>query len=296
MSAIPLNRRTLLVTAVAAIATPALAQTGAPADRAAIIAAMKRAAAFMTKEAAVEGGYVWTYLPDFSRRWGELEAGPTMIWVQPPGTGTMGHAFPDAFHATGDRQFLDAAKSAADVLVRGQHPAGGWNYVIDTAGPESQRRWYETYGQNAWRMEEFHADHGNATFDDAGTSEASELMLRLVVAGERAYLEPLQRAVRFVLNSQYENGGWPQRFPFVEGGGTHGGPDYTRLITFNDDVAGENLEFLIFVLQTMGGAAGIGARGTRPDAGAHPVLDPARHGHLPGDAAARPSGRMGVAA
>jgi hypothetical protein len=32
----------------------------------------------------------------------------------------------------------------------------------------------------------------------------------------------------------------------------HGHADYTRLITFNDDVAGENLEFLIFVLQTLG--------------------------------------------
>jgi hypothetical protein len=261
MSAICLNRRTLLASAAAALATPALAQTGTIADRPAIVATMKRAAAFMTDEAAVEGGYVWTYLPDFSRRWGELEAAPTMIWVQPPGTGTMGHAFLDAYHATGDRQFLDAAKSAADALVRGQHPAGGWNYVIDTAGEDSLRQWYATYGQNAWRMEEFHRYFGNATFDDAGTSEASQLMLRLVVEGERAYLGPLQRAVRFVLDSQYENGGWPQRFPFVENGGVHGHADYTRLITFNDDVAGENLEFLIFVLQTLGDRLASGREG-----------------------------------
>ena len=261
MSAVHLNRRMLMATGLAAIATPVLAQTGAPAERGAIVAAMKRAAAFMTDEAAVEGGYVWTYLPDFSRRWGELEAAPTMIWVQPPGTGTMGHAFLDAFHATGDRQFLDAATSAADALVRGQHAAGGWNYVIDTAGPESLRRWYDTYGRNAWRMEEFHADYDNATFDDAGTSEASQLLLRLVLGGERDYLVPLQRAVRFVLDSQYENGGWPQRFPFVEDGGVHGHADYTRYITFNDDVAGENLEFLLFVLQTMGDRLASGREG-----------------------------------
>jgi hypothetical protein len=70
MSAICLNRRTLLASAAAALATPALAQTGTIADRPAIVATMKRAAAFMTDEAAVEGGYVWTYLPDFSRRLG----------------------------------------------------------------------------------------------------------------------------------------------------------------------------------------------------------------------------------
>lgn len=262
MSAVRLSRRTLLATAAAALATPAMSQTGATVDRQAVVATMKRAAAFMTDEAAVEGGYVWTYLPDFSRRWGELEAAPTMIWVQPPGTGTVGHAFLDAYHATGDRQFLDAAKSAANALVRGQHPAGGWNYVIDTAGEDSLRQWYATYGQNAWRMEEFHRYYGNATFDDAGTSEASQLMLRLVVEGERAYIAPLQRAVRFVLDSQYENGGWPQRFPFVENGGVHGHADYTRLITFNDDVAGENLEFLIFVLQAMGDRLSRGREGS----------------------------------
>ena len=50
---------------------------------------MKRATRFMADEASVGGGYVWSALPDFSRRWGELEAKPTMIWVQPPGTGTM---------------------------------------------------------------------------------------------------------------------------------------------------------------------------------------------------------------
>ena len=160
-----MNRRILLSAAAAtafAAAAPTLAQTATP-DRAAILAAMKRAAAFMTDEAAVGGGYVWNVLPDFSRRWGELEASPTMIWVQPPGTATVGHAFLDAYHATGDEQFYRAARSAADALVRGQHPAGGWNYVIDTAGEESLKRWYATYGHNAWRMEEFQRYYGNAT-------------------------------------------------------------------------------------------------------------------------------------
>lgn len=262
------SRRTLLAAgaAMAALsATPSLAQTapnGRAPTSAAILAAMKRATAFMTDEAAVEGGYVWTYLPDFSRRWGELEAAPTMIWVQPPGTGSMGHAFLDAYHSTGDEQFYEAAKSAADALVRGQHPAGGWNYVIDTAGEESLRRWYDTYGKNAWRMEEFQRYYGNATFDDAGTSEASQLLLRLYLEKrEPAYLAPLQMAVRFVLDSQYPNGGWPQRFPAATDAGLHGHRPYTADITFNDDVAGENLEFLIFAYQTMGDQLGRGPTG-----------------------------------
>ncbi|RZJ01331.1 MAG: pectate lyase [Brevundimonas sp.] len=250
-----MNRRALLsaaaATAFVASAPPAFAQA-AP-DRAAVIAAMKRATAFMTDEAAVGGGYVWNVLPDFSRRWGELEASPTMIWVQPPGTATVGHAFLDAYHATGDEQFYEAAKSAADALVRGQHPAGGWNYIIDTAGEESLQRWYATYGKNAWRMEEFQRYYGNATFDDAGTAEASQLMLRMYLEKkDRRYKAPLDKAIAFVLDSQYSNGGWPQRFPRVENGGLHGHADYTGYITFNDDVAGENVEFLLYAYQELG--------------------------------------------
>ena len=247
-----MNRRALLAAGAAATfvaasapALPAGAQD-AP-NRAAVLEAMKRATRFMSEEAAVDGGYVWQYLPDFSRRWGELEATPTMIWVQPPGTATVGHLFLDAYHATGDAYYFEAAKAAADALIRGQHPAGGWNYVIDTAGEESLKRWYETVGRNAWRLEEFQRYYGNATFDDAGTSEASQLLLRVYLEKrERKYRAPLEKAIAFVLDSQYPNGGWPQRYPFVEGGGLHGHEDYTPYITFNDDVAGENLEFLIY--------------------------------------------------
>ena len=100
---VAMNRRALLAAGAAlslsSDAAPALAQV-AP-DRATILATMKRATAFMTDEVAVGGGYVWNVLPDFSRRWGELEATPTMIWGQPPGTATVGHAFLDALQIFG---------------------------------------------------------------------------------------------------------------------------------------------------------------------------------------------------
>ena len=35
--------------------------------------------------------YVWSYLPDMSRRWGEMEAKPSMIWIQHPGTAAKRH-------------------------------------------------------------------------------------------------------------------------------------------------------------------------------------------------------------
>lgn len=238
---------------VVAMAGPAAAQ--AP-GRAEALDAMKKATTFMVAKVAYNGGYVWSYTPDLKRRWGELEAKPTMIWVQPPGTGTMGHVFLDAYHATGDEYYYRAAERAAEALIWGQKPSGGWHYMIDFGGQASMSDWYEKYGKNAWRMEEFQHDWGNATFDDAGTSEAMQFLLRLYVERRDPKWRPaLEKAVNFVLESQYPIGGWPQRYPVVpkfEG-------DYTGYITFNDDVAGENIKFLIMAYQVLGEARALPA-------------------------------------
>ena len=74
------TRRVILAGMAAALALPASAATPR-ASRAEVLATMRRATAFMTDKAAVHGGYVWSYLPDFSRRWGELEASATQVWV-----------------------------------------------------------------------------------------------------------------------------------------------------------------------------------------------------------------------
>jgi PelA/Pel-15E family pectate lyase len=208
---------------------------------------MRRATEYMVEHVADHGGYVWSYLPDLSRRWGEMEAEPGMIWVQAPGTATMGHLFLDAFNATGDHFYYDAAARAADALIAGQHRSGGWNYFIHSGGPAAARHWYETVGRNGWRLEEFQHYSDNATFDDAGTAETMQLLLRLyMVRHEARFRPPLDRAIAFVLRSQYPNGGWPQRYPFDPRY-----PGYQRYITFNDDVAKENIRFLLMAGQAL---------------------------------------------
>ena len=185
-----------------------------PPTRGQVLDAMKRATTFMVEKVSTEGGYVWTYLPDLSRRWGEVEARRTMIWIQPPGTPSMGHLFLDAYHATGDEYYYRAAEKAAGALIRAQHPSGGWHYMADFAGERSMQEWYDTIGKNAWRLEEFQHNWGNATFDDGGTAEASTLMLRLYLERhDPTFKAALDRAIRFVLDSQYPVGAWPQRFP-----------------------------------------------------------------------------------
>jgi len=226
--------------------------SGPAADRDAALDTLKRATVFMVQNVSHEGGYVWNYLPDFSRTWGEMEACPTMIWLQPPGTPDMGSVFLDAYQATDDEYYYDAASQAAEALIRAQHPSGGWNYVADFAGEDSLRQWYDTIGRNGWRLEEFQHYYGNATFDDRTTTAAARFLLRLYLKKrEPKYKASLDKAIQFVLDAQYPAGGWPQRYPLMGGFSKDGNPDYTGFITFNDDVAIANVDFLIECLQEL---------------------------------------------
>ena len=82
--------------------------------------AMRRSAEYFCQNLTSHGGYVYFYSLDRSQRWGEGLATKDQIWVQPPGTPTVGMALLDAFKATDDKFFLEAATSAAEALVYGQ--------------------------------------------------------------------------------------------------------------------------------------------------------------------------------
>lgn len=216
---------------------------------------MKIASQFMMDKVSYRGGFVWSYLPDFSRQWGELEARRSMIWMQPPGTASVGHLFLDAYHATGDEFYYSAAERVAGAIIYAQHPSGGWNYVADFAGEAALREWYATIGKNAWRLEEFQHYYGNATFDDVGTAEAAKFLLRLYVEKlDPKYRPALDKAIDFMLVSQYPIGGWPQRFPLMHDHPAKDHADYSSYITFNDDVAAENIDFLLMCYQILGEA------------------------------------------
>ena len=118
-------------------------------------AAMHRATAFMMDSISYRGAFVWSYLPDRSRQWGEIEAPyRTMVWIQAPSTPSVGHLMLDAYHATGDEYYYEQALKIAKVLISVQHPEGGWNYVEDLAGEQQLKEFYRTIGRQAWRLEE----------------------------------------------------------------------------------------------------------------------------------------------
>jgi hypothetical protein len=227
------------------------AQNPEPADE--VEQVMMRATKYMVEDVSTNGGYLWYYLPDFSRQWGEMEAYKTMIWLQHPGTVSMGHLFLDAYRATGDEYYYMAAEKAASAIIWGQGYEGGWNYIVDFAGDRSLKHWYNTIGKNGWRLEEFQHYYGNSTFDDDVTSDAARFLLRIYLEKLDATFKPaLDKAIGFILESQYPLGGWPQRYPLRIDFSKNGNPDYTSLYTFNDDVIWENIHFLIQCYLTLG--------------------------------------------
>jgi len=67
----------------------------------------------------------------------------------------------------------------------------------------------------------------NTTFDNGAThSQLIYLANTYTITGEEKYKEAFLKGIEFVLEAQYENGGWPQFYPDNKG--------YRRYITFND--------------------------------------------------------------
>src|SRR5262245_40740234 len=80
-------------------------------------AAMRKAASNYRDNVASHGGYVYYYSADLSQRWGEGAATLDQIFVQPPGTPTVGLAYLAAHKATGDEYYLDTAREAGAALI-----------------------------------------------------------------------------------------------------------------------------------------------------------------------------------
>lgn len=179
--------------------------------------ALEKATAFM-RSISTEGGYLWRYSEDLQERWGENKATPSQIWIQPPGTPSMGMAFLRAYAVTGEHQFLDGAQAAAFALVRGQLESGGWDYLIDF-DPAKSQQWFRR-ADKAPSLDTRTAGRKNvSTFDDDNTQSALQFLMAFAKASPRAdqpQLREIREALEYglakMLEAQYPNGAWPQRY------------------------------------------------------------------------------------
>jgi len=233
----------------------------APVSPGEVSAAMKKATEFMLS-ISTHGGYLFNYSTDLATRSGEQMASPTQIWIQSPGTPAMGTAFLNAYEATKDPFYLEAARRAAEALVECQMaPSGGW-----WASGDFDPKYPNTDGamtfHGAQSQNSKHADNPHffaaTTFDDDTTQGAVRFLMRYLELAkgldnprDAKIQASLDRALQSMLNAQYPNGAWPQRYmgkprnnadyPVIKASfpseypKTWPGADYTSYYTLNDN-------------------------------------------------------------
>ncbi len=243
--------RLLLIGALVSVLNVGVCQVGPSADE--VSAALLKATSFFHNEVAVEGGYVYYVSPDFSRRLGEGKATPTEIWVQAPGTPTVGMAYLSAYEATGDERHLEAALAAGKALAYGQLESGGWRNSIDfdSTGPR-----VDQYRNGKGRGKNY------STLDDGISQGALTFLIRLDEAlrfENREIHEAVEYALPRLLAAQFPNGGFPQvwqgpvagpeakpaSFPDYDWRTEGRIKEYWDQYTLNDGLAGTVSELLI---------------------------------------------------
>jgi PelA/Pel-15E family pectate lyase len=222
------------------------------------VEAMHKAATFFHNRVASHGGYVYYVSADLKQRRGEGVASPDQIWVQPPGTPTVGMAYLRAFEATGDRFHLDAARDAAEALIYGQLDSGGWTNCVDF-NPRGERVAKYRNGKGGGR--------NFSTLDDGISQAAIRLLVRLdrELGFQDAQIhDAARRALDALLEAQFANGGFPQgwtgrvstqpvvaaRYPSHDWRTEGRVKNYWDMYTLNDGASGTVAATLIDALET----------------------------------------------
>jgi PelA/Pel-15E family pectate lyase len=127
---------------------------------------------------------------------------------------------PDAWFDDGQ------GRRVIDNIITWQKSNGGWWKAYDASRPNPAGA---RAGEDSRGPATKPSKPGDvSTFDNKATYTELRLLARAFrVTQEPRYREAFERGLKFVFDSQYPNGGWPQRFPLQD--------NYGRHITFNDN-------------------------------------------------------------
>ena len=126
------------------------------------------------------------------------------------------------------------AKQIGDLLLFYQRDTGGWPKNVDMITPLSTEQQDSVIQQKSRR--------NDSTIDNNATTMQMTFLARLFQqTKDNRYREAFRKAINFLLNGQYDNGGWPQFWPENR--------DYQTDITFNDNAIVNVLRILRDVMK-----------------------------------------------
>lgn len=134
-----------------------------------------------------------------------------------------------------------AARQAADSALRYQYPCGGWAKNHDWHVVEGDNKMKE---RAAMLKQIAQGESLGATIDNGATTHEMMLLAKVYKAGcndksvkkkaLKAWRDGFCKGLAYLIEAQYDNGGWPQYYPFKPLN-NEGHPFYSDHITFNDD-------------------------------------------------------------
>jgi len=164
-----------------------------------------KALAFM-KTLQRNGGWAMAWTADLSITYGEFRNQPAeIIVVQPPATPSIGLLYLRAYEITQATEYLETALAAGDALLAGQNKWGGFPHEFLPGKSLNMR----------------------GTYDDGVTQGATRFFVELwQKTKEERFAAGAKGCGKFMVDSQYDKGGWPQAAPAAT--------SYSRYITLND--------------------------------------------------------------
>jgi len=131
------------------------------------------------------------------------------------------------------------ARRVADSVLTYQFPNGGW---------AKNQNWHQTPDEKKWKERlivrtQIALEEGiGSTIDNMATTLEILFLTKMYGAtGKTVYRDAVMRAFEYLLEAQYDNGGWPQYYPLKK---RSGGVDYSVHITYNDDAMGNVMKLM----------------------------------------------------
>jgi len=210
------------------------------------LAALRKAVEFYVTEVGTEAGYHSVYRVQFSpgqsgkeSKWQISGRGPQTVQQATP---TVGMAYLEAWEATGDRYFLEAARSAAYGMLKGQMCSGGWDERVTELNPEKRKNYRfrvggDCPGAEEWSRDWYEPDEtADKQVDDRRNmtnldNNITQSVVRMLMRVDRALSfedKAIHKAVLHALDhlvlAQYPIGAWsrnyekcgnPELFPII---------------------------------------------------------------------------------